>query len=144
MKAVILLVLLTTFLVLTQAGQTYSSSVNLQLQRPRQFLMDVYTRPNRKGLVQHMRLEPGAAFTRPCWNLQSRHVGSVTLNDPFVKVSFYRAADCNGFAINTFHGSETLPGGGKYTSIIKAKSVSITRIRPILLQDTDRFYEASV
>ncbi|KAL9536857.1 hypothetical protein MBANPS3_012310 [Mucor bainieri] len=142
MKATILLLLI-TLLVSTQAGQIYSSSINIQLQRPRQFLMDIYTRPNRKGLVQHVRLESEKALTRPCWNLQSKHVGSVALNDPFVKVSFYRASDCNGFAMNTFHGSDTLPGGGKYTSIIKAKSVSITRIRPILLRDTDRFYDTS-
>ncbi|EPB86935.1 hypothetical protein HMPREF1544_06258, partial [Mucor circinelloides 1006PhL] len=127
-------------LVSVQAGRIYSSSVNIQLQRPRQFLMDVYTRPNRKGLVQHVRLEPGTAFTRPCWNLQSKHVGSVAINDPFVKISFYRTSDCSGFTINTFHGPDTLPAGGKYTSIIKAKSVSVTRIRPILLRDTDRFY----
>ncbi|KAF1803176.1 hypothetical protein V8B55DRAFT_1383598 [Mucor lusitanicus] len=143
MKAIILLFLLTLFNS-TQADQIYSSSINIQLQRPRQFLMDIYTRPNRKGMVQHMRLESERASTQPCWNLQSKHVGSVALNDPFVKVSFYRAADCNGFAINTFHGSDTLPRGGKYTSIIKAKSVSITRIRPILLRDTDRFHDASV
>lgn len=54
---VTILLLLTTLLASTQAGRIHSSSVNIQLQRPRQFLMDVYTRPNRKGLVQHMRLE---------------------------------------------------------------------------------------
>ena len=54
---VIILLLLTTLLAWAQAGQIRSSSVSIQLQRPRQFLMDVYTRPNRKGLVQHMRLE---------------------------------------------------------------------------------------
>lgn len=43
--------------------------------------------------------------------------------------------------MSTIHGSETVPESRKYTSIIKAKSVSITRIRPILLRDSDRFYD---
>jgi hypothetical protein len=39
-----------------------SSSVTIQLQRPRQFLMDIYTRPYRQGLVQHMRVDAGGKY----------------------------------------------------------------------------------
>ncbi|KAG2201044.1 hypothetical protein INT46_004370 [Mucor plumbeus] len=140
MKNIIIL-LLSLLLTLIQIEIISTSSVTIQLRRPRQFLMDIYTRPNRKGLVQHIRLDPGAVVTRPCWNLASKHVGSIGINDPFVKVLFYRASDCNGFPMSIIHGSETVPESKKYTSIIKAKSVSITRIRPILLRDSDRFYD---
>lgn len=39
-----------------------SSVVTVNLQRPRQFLMDIYSRPNRKGIVQHMRLDQGGTI----------------------------------------------------------------------------------
>lgn len=61
MKNIILL-LLSLLFALIQAGMISTSSVTIQLQRPRQFLMDIYTRSNRKGLVQRMRLDQGAGI----------------------------------------------------------------------------------
>lgn len=61
MKNIIIL-LLSLLLTLIQIEIISTSSVTIQLRRPRQFLMDIYTRPNRKGLVQHIRLDPGAGI----------------------------------------------------------------------------------
>ena len=58
--------------------------------RPRQFRMQIFSRPNSKGEVQTIRATNGASS--PCWNLASKRVGSYELNDPLVKVTFYRVS----------------------------------------------------
>jgi hypothetical protein len=47
----------TAIIIDKKSDEPISSSVTIQLQRPRQFLMDIYTRPFRKGLVQHVRAD---------------------------------------------------------------------------------------
>ena len=68
-----------------------STAINTSIKRrPRHFRMDIYSRPNHKGTVQHVGTSNGG--TTPCWNLQSKHVGSFEVNDPMVKISFYRVS----------------------------------------------------
>ncbi|KAI9498428.1 hypothetical protein BDB00DRAFT_800272 [Zychaea mexicana] len=100
--------------------------------RPRQFRMDIYSRPNHKGTVQHVGTSNGAST--PCWNLQSKHIGSFDVNDPMVKISFYRSADCLGAPSQVFRGSLDQR---KHSNVqLRARSVSIKKLRPILLSET--------
>jgi hypothetical protein len=48
--------------------------------------LNVYSRPNGKGMVQHIRPTDSTS----CFNLQSRHIGSIDLNDPSIQLTFYR------------------------------------------------------
>ncbi|CEP11385.1 hypothetical protein [Parasitella parasitica] len=91
--------------------------------------MQIYSRPDSKGAVQTIRAANGA--TSPCWNLASKRVGSYDLNDPLIKVTFYRSLDCKGAP------SATFPQGPVSRShvMIKAKSVSITKVKAISLRD---------
>lgn len=50
--------------------------------------LNVYSRPNGKGMVQHIRPTDSTA----CFNLQSRHIGSIDLNDPSIQLTFYRVS----------------------------------------------------
>ncbi|KAG0171860.1 hypothetical protein DFQ30_000248 [Apophysomyces sp. BC1015] len=93
--------------------------------------MDIYSRPNRKGIVQQIRMN-NRATTRPCWNLQSKHIGSLDVNDPMIKIYFYRSADCRGPSLTVSRPSQNLK-----KSVPKARSVSIIKIRPLLFVDQD-------
>ncbi|ORZ00284.1 hypothetical protein BCR43DRAFT_434917 [Syncephalastrum racemosum] len=100
--------------------------------RPRHFTMDVYSRPNYKGSVQHMRTRNGA--TSSCFNILHKHVGSIAVNDPIVKLQFYRSSDCHGAPTSVTHGS--LGHNGRNNNLqLRARSVSVTKLRPVLLLD---------
>ncbi|CAO3642078.1 unnamed protein product [Mucor hiemalis] len=92
--------------------------------------MQVFSRPYSKGEVQVIRATNGAST--PCWNLASKRVGSYELNDPLVKVTFYRSTDCQGASSATFYNQNSLK---QSHVLIKAKSVSITKVKPISLRD---------
>ncbi|KAG1472633.1 hypothetical protein G6F56_001420 [Rhizopus delemar] len=96
--------------------------------------MQVYSRPFRKGTVQHIRTYIEPSPQKPCWNLSSKRVGSYELNDPLVKVVFYRSTDCKGSPSATYKNS-AIP---RDHILIKAKSVSITKVKPVLLQALSR------
>ncbi|CAO0801297.1 unnamed protein product [Mucor circinelloides] len=68
------------------------TNTNQWNRRPRQFRMQIFSRPDSKGAVQTIRATNGAST--PCWNLASKRVGSYDLNDPLVKVTFYRVSLC--------------------------------------------------
>ncbi|KAI9303494.1 hypothetical protein BJ944DRAFT_241401 [Cunninghamella echinulata] len=88
--------------------------------------MNVYTRPNNKGVVQHIRYSSMSSST-PCFNLQSKHIGSINLNDPHIKLTFYRSNDCMGTPIRNFKPTCT----HSQKLILKAKSVSIQKLNPL-------------
>ncbi|KAL0090965.1 hypothetical protein J3Q64DRAFT_1707873 [Phycomyces blakesleeanus] len=98
---------------------------SLELSRPSQFQMDVYSRPSRRGTVQRIRSKRKRSVSTPCWNLQSKHVGSIDLNDPLTKITFYRSPECQGAPVRVLQGTST-----KQLNI-KARSVKVVRIRPI-------------
>ncbi|CAO3699236.1 hypothetical protein G6F70_004164 [Rhizopus microsporus] len=102
--------------------------------RPQQFKMQVYSRPFRKGTVQNIRTYIEGSKTSPCWNLSSKRVGSYEVNDPLVKVTFYRFSDCQGAPSATFQNSAR----PRDHVLIKARSVSITKVKPIVLQKRSR------
>ncbi|KAI8978386.1 hypothetical protein BDB01DRAFT_799649 [Pilobolus umbonatus] len=124
----ILIVLLITFLSIitpTMAG------VNLQRNdedntwyRPQRFRIQIYSRAHKKGEVSYIKLDSEASKT--CHNLTSKYVGSYEVNDPFVKISFYRSMDCKGVS------SATYQDPNQYVNshvLIKARSMSITKVR---------------
>ncbi|KAL9555328.1 hypothetical protein PS6_002940 [Mucor atramentarius] len=91
--------------------------------------MQIFSRPDSKGAVQTIRATNGAST--PCWNLASKRVGSYDLNDPLVKVTFYRSSDCKGAPSATFHQGPV----SRSHVMIKAKSVSVTKVKAISLRD---------
>ncbi|KAI9033747.1 hypothetical protein CLU79DRAFT_725165 [Phycomyces nitens] len=97
----------------------------VELSRPSQFQMDVYSRPSRRGTVQRVRSKRKRSVSTPCWNLQSKHVGSIDLNDPLTKITFYRSPECQGAPVRVLQGTSA-----KQLNI-KARSVKVVRIRPI-------------
>ncbi|KAI9478521.1 MAG: hypothetical protein EXX96DRAFT_571240 [Benjaminiella poitrasii] len=118
-----------------------TKSASLSLRYSRQFLMDIYTLPNRKGLIQ--RINISNEEERSCWNLTSSMVGSVAVNNPFVKVTFYKSLDCRGFPIvNNSNMQQISPNIlHQRKPIMKARSVSVTKTRKsLLLMDLDKFY----
>ncbi|KAI9262301.1 hypothetical protein BDA99DRAFT_510822 [Phascolomyces articulosus] len=140
------LVVLCSFTTTVTAGYSSSLSSNNNLEedyhhdalvhtsikrRPRHFRMDIYSRPNHKGTVQHVGTSNGA--TTPCWNLDSKHVGSFEVNDPMVKISFYRSGDCRGAPTQVFRGS--LDQRKHNNVLLRARSVSVKKLRPILLSE---------
>ncbi|KAI8064309.1 uncharacterized protein B0P05DRAFT_554917 [Gilbertella persicaria] len=96
--------------------------------RPRQFRMQVFSRPDNRGEMQTIRAFNGAST--PCWNLASKRVGSYDLNDPMVKVTFYRSSDCKGASLATYYQNHA---SSRTHVMIKARSVSVTKIKPVLL-----------
>ncbi|KAI7849635.1 hypothetical protein BDC45DRAFT_448383 [Circinella umbellata] len=109
-----------------------STAINTSIKRrPRHFRMDIYSRPNHKGTVQHVGTSNGGAT--PCWNLQSKHVGSFEINDPMVKISFYRSGDCLGAPTQIYRGS--LDQRRHNNVLLRARSVSVKKLRPILLSE---------
>ncbi|ORZ04638.1 hypothetical protein BCR42DRAFT_338552 [Absidia repens] len=100
--------------------------------RPVYFNMNVYSRPNGKGMIQHIRHTIVEEDEPPsCFNLQSRHIGSVDLNDPFIKLTFYRSKDCLGASI---HSMKTTCTHSSVKLMIKAKSVSIKRLKLVSVE----------
>lgn len=108
-----MLLLLPVFLliILNLFSNTFAAPTETWNKRPSQFRMQVYSRPFRKGTVQHIRTyiegihkkkeintieslhtKSLAPSQSPCWNLSSKRVGSYELNDPLVKVTFYRVS----------------------------------------------------
>ncbi|SAM09097.1 hypothetical protein [Absidia glauca] len=81
----------------------------------------VYTRPHGQGTVQHLHPE-----SSPCFNLQSRHIGSIETKDTLVRLSFYRSRDCQGAAIHRAIPICPHPN----TLMIRARSVRIKQLRP--------------
>ncbi|KAI7900936.1 uncharacterized protein BX663DRAFT_553581 [Cokeromyces recurvatus] len=98
--------------------------------RPYQFRMQLFSRPDNKGQVQTVRANNDASSF--CRNLASKRVGSYELNDPLVKITFYRSLDCKGAPIVTYHPQESITR--KSRVMIKAKSFSITKVKPIRLR----------
>ncbi|KAI9472131.1 MAG: hypothetical protein EXX96DRAFT_611395 [Benjaminiella poitrasii] len=98
--------------------------------RPRQFRMQIYSRPDNKGEVQTVRASNGGSS--PCWNLASKRVGSYDVNDPLVKVTFYRSLDCKGAPLATYQPQETTIR--KSHVMLKARSVSVTKVKPVRLR----------
>ncbi|OBZ85222.1 hypothetical protein A0J61_06728 [Choanephora cucurbitarum] len=97
--------------------------------RPRQFRMQVFSRPDNRGEVQTLRATNGAST--PCWNLASKRVGSYDVNDPMIKVTFYRSTDCKGAPSATFYQDHSF---NRNHVMIKAKSVSVTKVKPVLFK----------
>ncbi|KAI8884061.1 hypothetical protein K501DRAFT_248637 [Backusella circina FSU 941] len=129
-------ILLLSILLMLTTNVLAGSSSNIHTttpwkQRPRQFRMMVYSRPFKKGTVQNLRTSNGGKCSPPCWNLASKRVGSFEVNDPLVKVTFFRASDCRGAPSATFKGTSRVNDH----VLIKAGSVSITKMRPLLLKD---------
>ncbi|KAI9280511.1 hypothetical protein BY458DRAFT_500890 [Sporodiniella umbellata] len=100
----------------------------------RQFRMQIYSRPFSKGSVQHLRTYFEPSSPRPCWNIASKRVGSFALNDPLVKVTFYRSSNCQGTPSATFKH----PDLAENHVLVKANSVSIIKIKPVLLKSAER------
>ncbi|KAG2232413.1 hypothetical protein BDF21DRAFT_423061 [Thamnidium elegans] len=98
--------------------------------RPRQFRMQIFSRPYQQGVAQTIRADNGAST--PCWNLASKRVGSYELNDPLVKVTFYRSSDCHGAPSATFYNQNSFK---QSHILIKAKSVSVTKVKPVILNE---------
>ncbi|KAI8332502.1 hypothetical protein BC941DRAFT_436866 [Chlamydoabsidia padenii] len=90
--------------------------------RPIYVNLNVYSRPNGKGMVQHIR--PTDSST--CFNLQSRHIGSFDLNDPMIQLTFYRSKDCLGAPTRSIQ-----PCTHPTKLMMKARSVAIKRIKRI-------------
>ncbi|KAI7872268.1 uncharacterized protein EV154DRAFT_529193 [Mucor mucedo] len=126
-----LLLLITFVYIISTASAASSSDVKgAWKNRPRQFRMQIFSRPYSKGDVQTIRATNGAST--PCWNLASKRVGSYELNDPLVKVTFYRSSDCNGAPSATYYNQHS----SKQSHIlIKARSVSIVKVKPVLLKE---------
>ncbi|KAI8099163.1 uncharacterized protein BX664DRAFT_253814 [Halteromyces radiatus] len=105
------------------------------IQRPNYFNLNVYSRPNGKGIVQHIYpINPqeiidddneGTTWSSHCFNLQSKHIGSIDVNDPMIKLTFYRSKDCLGAPIRTMKPTCT----HSTKVMMKAKSVSIKRLK---------------
>ncbi|KAI7872269.1 uncharacterized protein EV154DRAFT_529197 [Mucor mucedo] len=126
-----LLLLITFIYTLSTASAASSSSAKgVREARPRQFRMQIFSRPYSKGNVQTIRAINGASS--PCWNLSSKRVGSYELNDPLVKVTFYRSSDCNGAPSATYYNQHS----SKQSHIsIKARSVSVLKVKPVILKE---------
>ncbi|KAI8139172.1 hypothetical protein BJV82DRAFT_628408 [Fennellomyces sp. T-0311] len=135
-----IVVLLLAFLLISTTTTAYedehlshhATAAKSLRRRPRQFRMEIYSRPYHKGIVQHVGTSNGAST--PCWNLQSKHVGSFEVNDPMVRISFYRSTDCLGAPTQVFAGS--LDQRRHNNVLLRARSVSIVKLRPILLSET--------
>ncbi|KAI7863953.1 hypothetical protein BDF14DRAFT_1838869 [Spinellus fusiger] len=106
--------------------------VLLSLQRPREFYMDIYSGPHLKGTSEHFKLKNGGQ--PPCWDVSSKSIGSVITNDPMVKITFYRAFGCRGASSFTLHSACVY--NSTHNVSVKARSVKITKIRPVLLRRT--------
>ncbi|KAL9538869.1 hypothetical protein MBANPS3_010624 [Mucor bainieri] len=126
--AILALFIVTYCSALVNAASIHTNS-NQWNRRPRQFRMQIFSRPDSKGAVQTIRATNGASS--PCWNLASKRVGSYDLNDPLVKVTFYRSSDCKGAPSATFHQGPV----SRNHVMIKAKSVSVTKVKAISLRD---------
>ncbi|GAA5814635.1 hypothetical protein MFLAVUS_008134 [Mucor flavus] len=100
------------------------------MQKPRQFRMQIFSRPYQQGATQTIRADNGAST--PCWNLASKRVGSYELNDPLVKVTFYRSSDCRGTPSATFYNQNSFK---QSHILIKARSVSVTKVKPVVLKE---------
>ncbi|SAM09858.1 hypothetical protein [Absidia glauca] len=73
-------------------------------------------------MVQHIRPTDSTS----CFNLQSRHIGSIDLNDPSIQLTFYRSKDCLGAPTRILQ-----PCTHPTKLMMKARSVAIKRIRRI-------------
>lgn len=88
-----------------------ATSVHAWNKRPEQFRMQIYSKPFRQGTVQNVRTHTKGknkiyllciislyndprTDQIPCWNLSSKRVGSYALNDPLVKITFYKVREC--------------------------------------------------
>ncbi|KAI9354642.1 hypothetical protein BD770DRAFT_391907 [Pilaira anomala] len=121
------------FLLISTVSSASSNDVKINgswKNRPRQFRMQVFSRPYHQGAAQTIRADNGASS--PCWNLASKRVGSYELNDPLVKVTFYRSSDCHGAPSATFYNQNSLK---QSHILIKAKSVSVTKVKPVKLNE---------
>ncbi|KAI8060978.1 hypothetical protein BC940DRAFT_310820 [Gongronella butleri] len=97
-----------------------------RIARPPFVSMNVYTRPNGQGVVQHIHRATLAQDASACFNLYSRHVGAIDTTDPRTHITFFRSKDCQGIPIRKLkplcsHRSKVL---------VKAQSVSIHRLPP--------------
>ncbi|KAI9029857.1 hypothetical protein CLU79DRAFT_732897 [Phycomyces nitens] len=99
-----------------------------QTKRPRQFRMDVYPQSNLKGTPQHIEAVNGGRT--PCWNLDSKHLRSFTVNDPMIKITFYRSPDCRGSSSKTIR--PTRGRNAAHNLSLKAGSVKITKLQAIV------------
>ncbi|ORX56861.1 hypothetical protein DM01DRAFT_1334420 [Hesseltinella vesiculosa] len=69
---------------------TLTSAVQSPMDTSTQLSLHVYTRPNGQGQVQHIRAKQLQQDTSACFNLLSRHTGAIDMNDPHLRISFYR------------------------------------------------------
>ncbi|KAL0077985.1 hypothetical protein J3Q64DRAFT_1289907 [Phycomyces blakesleeanus] len=99
--------------------------------RPRQFRMDVYPQSNLKGTPQHMVSNNGV--TSPCWNLDSKHIRSLVVNDPMIKITFYRSSDCRGASSKTIRSTRAHDGAQNLS--LKAGSVKIVKLQQLVVTD---------
>ncbi|KAI7861929.1 hypothetical protein BDF14DRAFT_1862244 [Spinellus fusiger] len=126
----LLLSILLLFTCLGVSCQSPSIEMNsMTPTRPIQFQMDIYTLSHKKGTVQHIDSLPFSSIS--CWNLQSKHVGSLVVNDPLTRITFYRSSECQGSGVYSVKGSSTVPIS------IKARSVKVIKLRRLYLPTHD-------
>ncbi|CAO3650927.1 unnamed protein product [Cunninghamella blakesleeana] len=122
MKSFMIVLLFLCFCIL----KTSSHSVQLQAPKNDYIAMNVYTRSNNQGIVQHIRYSSIYSSTS-CFNLQSKHIGSINLNDSNIKLTFYRSKDCMGSPIRNFKPTCT----HSQKLILRAQSVSIQTLESL-------------
>ncbi|CDS11789.1 hypothetical protein LRAMOSA11433 [Lichtheimia ramosa] len=100
------------------------TSISASLQRPRHLSLDVYGRGyHQDDVLEHFSTSDGAVS--PCWNIKNTRIGSFQVNDPMVKVTFFRSNDCASTPAAVFRGSKS--------NVLKmrARSVSVQKIRSV-------------
>ncbi|CDH56346.1 predicted protein [Lichtheimia corymbifera JMRC:FSU:9682] len=100
------------------------SSISASSQRPRHLSLDVYARGyHQDDVLERFSTSNGAVS--PCWNMKSTRIGSFYVNDPMVKVTFFKSYDCTSTPAAVFRGSKD------NVSRMRARSVSVQKIHSI-------------
>ncbi|KAI9317718.1 hypothetical protein BX666DRAFT_1877575 [Dichotomocladium elegans] len=92
--------------------------------RPRRFRMDMFLGPYyQHDLVDRITLTSGMDDDASCQPLLTKRFGSFYINDPLVKVTFYRSHDCTGAPSGVFYRSQ------ENVLSMRANSVTVQKVR---------------
>ncbi|KAJ8656343.1 hypothetical protein O0I10_007908 [Lichtheimia ornata] len=69
---------------------------------------------------------PCIVAVSPCWNMKKARIGSFNVNDPMVKVTFFKSYDCTSTPAAVFRG-----GSRDNVLRMRARSVSVQKIHSI-------------